>query len=50
MLKKLLTTLNKLLTPKSQQQIEEEWLAKSNDLAELEWKQRQLIYKKGYWI
>ena len=50
MLKKLLTSLSDLLTPKTQQQIEEEWLAKSNDLVELEWKQKQLTYKKGYWI
>jgi hypothetical protein len=50
MLKKLTIWLNNLFTPKTQQQIEEEWLAQSNDLTELEWRQRQLMYKKGYWI
>ena len=50
MLKKLTNLLNNLFTVKSQQQLEEEWLAQSESLAELEWRQRQLMNRKGYWI
>ena len=50
MLKKLTNLLNNLFTVKSQQQLEEEWLARSESLAELEWRQRQLMNRKGYWI
>ena len=48
MLKKLTNLLNNLFTVKSQQQLEEEWLAQSESLAELEWRQRQLMNRKGY--
>jgi hypothetical protein len=34
--------IKELFTPKTQQQLEEEWLAKSDNLVELEWRQRQL--------
>mgnify|MGYP000197297771 CR=1 FL=1 len=50
MLKKLLTSLSDLLTPKTQQQIEEEYLSQAVDRYDLEWRQRELMNKKGYWI
>lgn len=50
MLKKLTNLLSNLFTVKSQQQLEEEWLAQSESLAELEWRQKQLMNRKGYWI
>lgn len=34
--------IKEIFTVKTQQQIEEEWLAKSDNLVELEWRQRQL--------
>jgi hypothetical protein len=34
--------IKELFTVKTQQQIEEEWLAQSDNLVELEWRQRQL--------
>lgn len=34
--------IKELFTTKTQQQLEEEWLAKSDNLVELEWRQRQL--------
>jgi len=50
MLKKLTNLLGNIFTIKSKQQIEEEWLAQSENLIELEWRQRQLMNKKGYYI
>ena len=50
MLNKLNKFLNNLFTVKTQQQLEEEWLSQSENLVELEWRQRQLMNKKGYWI
>jgi len=50
MLKKLTNLLDNLFTIKTKQQLEEEWLAQSDNLVELEWRQRQLMNKKGYWI
>lgn len=50
MLKKLTNLLDNLFTIKSKQQIEEEWLSQSENLADLEWRQRQLMNRKGYWI
>ena len=34
--------IKELFTVKTKQQIEEEWLAQSDNLVELEWRQRQL--------
>jgi hypothetical protein len=50
MLNKLNKFLINLFTVKTQQQLEEEWLSQSENLVELEWRQRQLMNKKGYWI
>lgn len=50
MLKKLTNLLSNLFKVKSQTQLEEEWLSQSESLAELEWRQRQLMNRKGYWI
>jgi len=50
MLKKLTNLLDNLFTIKTKQQLEEEWLSQSENLVELEWRQRQLMNKKGYWI
>tara|TARA_E500000178_G_C16335725_1_gene450970 strand:+ start:174 stop:326 length:153 start_codon:yes stop_codon:yes gene_type:complete len=50
MLKKLLNTLSDLFTPKTRQQIEEEYLSQAIDRYDLEWRQRELLNKKGYWI
>jgi len=50
MLNKLNKFLNNLFTVKTQQQLEEEWLSQSENLVELEWRQRQLMNRKGYWI
>jgi len=50
MLKKLTNLLSNLFIVKSQQQLEEEWLSQSESLAELEWRQKQLMNRKGYWI
>lgn len=50
MLKKLTNLLDNLFTIKTKQQLEEEWLSQSENLVELEWRQRQLMNRKGYWI
>jgi len=50
MLNKLNKFLINLFTVKTQQQLEEEWLSQSENLVELEWRQRQLMNRKGYWI
>lgn len=50
MLRKLTNLLGNLFTVKTQQQLEEEWLSQSENLVELEWRQRQLMNRKGYWI
>ena len=44
--------IKELFTVKTQQQIEEEWLASSENLVELEWRQRQLNqkYTSHKWI
>ena len=34
--------IKELFTVKTKQQLEDEWLAKSDNLVELEWRQRQL--------
>lgn len=47
---KLLKLLKNLLTIKTKQQLEEEYLAQSEDLYDLERRQRQLSYRKGYYI
>lgn len=47
---KLLKLLKNLFTIKTKQQLEEEYLAKSTDLYDLERRQRQLSYRKGYYI
>lgn len=50
MLKKLTNLLGNIFTAKTQQQLEEEWLSQSENLVELEWRQKQLMNRKGYWI
>jgi hypothetical protein len=50
MLKKLTNLLGNIFITKTQQQLEEEWLSQSENLVELEWRQRQLMNRKGYWI
>jgi len=45
-----LKLLKDLFTFKTKQQLEEEYLAQSIDRYDLEWRQRQLMNKKGYWI
>jgi len=50
MLNKLNKFLINLFPVKTQQQLEEEWLSQSENLVELEWRQRQLMNRKGYWI
>lgn len=50
MLNKLNKFLINLFTVKTQKQLEEEWLSQSENLVELEWRQRQLMNRKGYWI
>ena len=50
MLKKLTKLLDNIVKIKTKQQLEEEWLSQSENLVELEWRQRQLMNKKGYWI
>ncbi len=43
--------IKELFTVKTQQQIEEEWLASSENLVELEWRQRQLNQRTSQkWI
>jgi hypothetical protein len=43
--------IKELFTTKTQQQIEEEWLAQSDNLVELEWRQRQLNQRTSQkWI
>jgi hypothetical protein len=43
--------IKELFTTKTQQQLEEEWLAKSDNLVELEWRQRQLNQRTSQkWI
>ena len=50
MLKRLIKSLSSLFAIKTRREIEEEWLAKSENLIELEWRQRQLMNRKGYYI
>jgi hypothetical protein len=50
MLKKLTNLLGNIFTVKTQQQLEEEYLSQSIDRYDLEWRQRQLMNRKGYWI